>query len=76
MVANVEYEVTVRDVEYAQVDGQSLQARIYQPQGTGPFPSLVDVHGGAWNSGDRLNNEGIAGGRARRGLEQRRPPEQ
>jgi acetyl esterase/lipase len=79
MVANVEYEVAVRDVEYAQVDGQALLARIYQPQGTGPFPSLVDVHGGAWNSGDRKNNEGIDRALAARGvvvaaLDFRQPP--
>jgi acetyl esterase len=33
--------------------------RVYQPQGTGPFPVLVDVHGGAWTRGTYLNNEAI-----------------
>jgi acetyl esterase/lipase len=32
-------------------------ARIYQPQGTGLFPVLLDVHGGAWNDQDRTVNE-------------------
>ena len=33
-----------------------LLARPSRPQGEGPFPALVDIHGGAWASGDRLNN--------------------
>ena len=32
-------------------------ARIYQPQGSGPFPTLLDLHGGAWNNKDRTANE-------------------
>lgn len=46
----------VVDVPYLQVDGTTLLARVYRPEGDGPFPVLLDVHGGAWNSGDRLNN--------------------
>jgi len=38
--------IQMRDVEYLQVDGKTFQATIYQPQGTGPFPALLDVHGG------------------------------
>ena len=34
-----------------------LMARIYQPQGPGPFPTLLDLHGGAWNDKDRFANE-------------------
>jgi acetyl esterase len=40
------------DVEYR----QGLLARIYRPLGSGPFPALIEVHGGAWNTGDRLQN--------------------
>jgi acetyl esterase/lipase len=32
-------------------------ARIYQPQGKGPFPTVLDLHGGAWNNKDRFANE-------------------
>jgi len=32
-------------------------ARVYQPQGVGPFPTLLDLHGGAWNNKDRFANE-------------------
>ncbi len=51
------HEVRVRDVEYLRTPGENWEARIYQPQGTGPFPALLFVHGGAWNAGDRTNQE-------------------
>lgn len=38
----------MRDVEYLQVDGKTFQATVYQPEGSGPFPVILDVHGGAW----------------------------
>jgi acetyl esterase len=37
--------------------GRELMARIYQPEGKGPFPVLLDLHGGAWSRKDRLANE-------------------
>jgi acetyl esterase/lipase len=37
----------------------SWPARIYQPEGAGPFPALLDVHGGAWNRGSYTDNEHI-----------------
>ena len=37
--------------------GRMLMARIYQPQGTGPFPAVLDLHGGAWSRKDRLAEE-------------------
>ena len=37
-----------RDVAYLQVDGKTFQATVYQPEGSGPFPVILDVHGGAW----------------------------
>ena len=62
------HEVRVWDVEYLQTPGQTWEARIYQPQGTGPFPALLYVHGGAWNAGDRTNNELLNEGLAASGL--------
>jgi acetyl esterase/lipase len=50
------FAIEVRDLEYQRADGAPLLARLYRPQGGGPFPAMVDVHGGAWASGDRLNN--------------------
>ena len=50
------YEIKVWDVEFRRDPVRTLMARIYQPQGTGPFPSLLDLHGGAWNNQDRTAN--------------------
>jgi acetyl esterase len=49
-------EINVWDVEYRRDPVRTLMARIYQPQGEGPFPVLLDVHGGAWNAQDRTAN--------------------
>ena len=43
----------MNELEYQ--DG--LAVRIYQPEGPGPFPALLDVHGGVWTNGDRTANE-------------------
>ena len=51
------FAVTSRDVEYRRESSRSWLARVYQPQGPGPFPVLMEVHGGAWNNNDRLQNE-------------------
>ena len=37
--------------------GRMLMARIYRPDGAGPFPTLLDLHGGAWNTKDRRAEE-------------------
>jgi acetyl esterase len=50
------YQIKAWDVEYRRDPVRTLLARIYQPQGGGPFPVLLDVHGGAWNDQDRTAN--------------------
>jgi acetyl esterase len=50
------YEIKVWDAEYRRDPARTLIARIYQPQGPGPFPGLLDLHGGAWNEQDRTAN--------------------
>ena len=48
------------DLEYLRPAGAApLLARFYRPDGTGPFPAVLEVHGGAWTMGDRLNNVAI-----------------
>jgi len=37
--------------------GRQLMARIYQPDGAGPFPMVLDLHGGAWTRKDRFAEE-------------------
>jgi hypothetical protein len=46
-----QYEIKVWDIAYRHDPVRTLMARIDQPQGAGPFPALLDVHGGAWNAG-------------------------
>ena len=47
---------TIDDVAYRTIDGITLLARLYRPNTDGPVKWMIDVHGGAWGSGDRLNN--------------------
>jgi acetyl esterase/lipase len=51
-----QFEIKVWDVEFRRDPARTLMARIYQPQGEGPFPALLDLHGGAWNNQDRTAN--------------------
>jgi acetyl esterase/lipase len=52
------FKIEVRDVPFRRTArGRQLMARVYQPLGTGPFPALLDLHGGAWNNKDRFANE-------------------
>ena len=68
MATNIEYEVEERDVEYQRLAGKPWFARVYQPKGAGPFPSIIDVHGGAWHNGDRTNNAGVDRALAAKGI--------
>src|SRR5262245_24987031 len=52
------FDLTVSEVEYRRnAAGRALMARIYQPTGAGPFPTMIDLHGGAWNRKDRFAEE-------------------
>ena len=62
------YEFKVEDIEYRRDGEQSWLALMYLPQGPGPFPALLDIHGGAWNNGDRKNNPAVAEGLAASGV--------
>src|SRR5271154_6083650 len=54
-----EYEIDVEDVEYLRHGDTPLLARLFKPRGGGPFPILVELHGGAWCLGDRLQDTAI-----------------
>jgi len=43
----------LQDVEYAQASGQSLRLDGSIPDGAGPYPAAIIVHGGAWVTGDK-----------------------
>ena len=50
------YEVQTTDLVYLEHDSGSLQVTVYRPQGDGPFPGLLDVHGGRWFLNDRSSD--------------------
>ena len=54
---NATLEVSSQDVEYRRDGDTVLIARIYQPEGPGPFPAMVAVHGGAWAGKEWVQNE-------------------
>jgi acetyl esterase/lipase len=74
------YEITVEDVEYLRHGDTSLLVRLYRPQGgDGPFPIMVELHGGAWCRQDRLADKVIHEPLAKSGvivaaLDFRQPP--
>ncbi len=43
----------IRDVEYGQAGGERLLLDAHVPNGTGPFPVAILVHGGGWSRGDK-----------------------
>ena len=73
------HDVKVEDIEYIRHGDTPLLARLYRPQGTGPFPIMVELHGGAWCRQDRLADKVIHEPLARSGvivaaLDFRQPP--
>ena len=57
-----------RDISYTPADWpQPLLADVYVPEGKGPFPAVLVIHGGSWSSGDREQVQSIAERVAERG---------
>lgn len=61
-MTNVKYDLAARfdvettDLVYLEHESGSLQVTVYRPQGDGPFPGLLDVHGGRWFLNDRSSD--------------------
>jgi acetyl esterase/lipase len=53
------YDIDIEDVEYLRHGDAPLLARLFKPRGAGPFPLIVELHGGAWCLGTRLNDAAI-----------------
>src|ERR1700741_2282956 len=74
------YDIDVNDVEYLRHGNKPLLARLYKPRGTGPFPLIIDLHGGGWHQKDRMSDVGTDEPLAKSGvvvasLDFRMPPE-
>jgi acetyl esterase len=54
------YEFLVKDIVYRRDGNRKFLARLYQPAGSGPFPAVLQVHGGAWNDKDRTDGQNTA----------------
>ena len=65
---NTNYEIKIWEEDFRQVPTRMLLARICQPVGDGPFPPLLDLHGGAWAGKDRFANVAMAEAMARSGI--------
>jgi acetyl esterase/lipase len=50
------HQVEIEDVEFGRAGDAPLIGRLYRPRGVSGFAGIVEVHGGAWTGGDRLNN--------------------
>ncbi|MFM9970141.1 MAG: alpha/beta hydrolase [Burkholderiales bacterium] len=73
------FEVDTEDFDYLSHNGVSLRARLYRPRGPGPFPAMVELHGGSWVKGSYANNDPInrpiaAGGVVILAVDYRVPP--
>ena len=74
------HEIAVEDMECPRPDGSIMLIRVARPKGRGPFPAVLDVHGGAWILHDRNHNARIDDALAADGIvvaspEFRKPPQ-
>lgn len=67
-MARPDYDIDIEEVEYLRHGDTPLLARLFKPKGRGPFPILVDLHGGAWCTGDRNNDEVLNQALAKTGI--------
>lgn len=74
------FALDVEDVEYLRHGDLSVLATVYRPRGPGPFPLVLDLHGGAWCHGERNDDRPLCESLASSGvvvaaLDFRQPPQ-
>ena len=62
------YDVDIADLEYLRHGDTLLLLRLFKPKGDGPFPIMLELHGGAWVRGDRLNGNAANEAMAKNGV--------
>ncbi len=60
-------QFTTENVCYVKHGERQIMARVFKPDGAGPFPCYIDLHGGAWNNGDLADRTGLGEYLAQRG---------
>jgi len=50
-MADANYEFSTEDFDYLRHGDRALKLRVFRPHGDGPFPAVIDLHGGAWCNG-------------------------
>ena len=45
-------QFTTEDRVYLRHGDRAMSLRLFRPQGDGPFPAVIDLHGGAWCNGE------------------------
>ncbi|HEV2329119.1 MAG TPA: alpha/beta hydrolase [Verrucomicrobiae bacterium] len=53
LAADPAFGASLVDIRYGKAHGQNLLLDAHVPNGTGPFPILIIVHGGGWMGGDK-----------------------
>ncbi len=54
-IARIQTKLAYEDLTYITHGREDYQLRLFRPEGNGPFPFVVDLHGGAWNLSDRMS---------------------
>jgi acetyl esterase/lipase len=49
------FAIVEDDFVYARAGDTELRAHTYRPKHDATLPAIIDVHGGAWSSGDRMS---------------------
>ena len=62
------FDVDIADLEYLRHGDTPLLLRLFKPKGDGPFPIMLELHGGAWVRGDRLNGNAANEAMAKNGV--------
>jgi acetyl esterase/lipase len=58
---------TTRNVPFSNADGVPLSLDVYQPAAGGPFPIIMQIYGGSWQSGSPVSQEWFSRHFAERG---------
>lgn len=56
LIASTSFALDLKDVEYAKPGGKPVLLDLHVPDGAGPFPAAILVHGGGFDEGSKSTN--------------------